>query len=292
MALVIFPVVGFILYLFLGQSFSKQKMFRIKKEEDQRLQGIIRIAGGGTAVGRAPPSGSSSRVPAPLQRMVLMLLENNGAILTANNRVRVFTDGKEKFASLLAGYPGGDRLRPPGVFHLEGRRDRQRHARRPHRTRPRRRRGPPALRRARVRRPAPALLRRVPRGRREGGVLLPLVPAVPATSGTITGITGRSPSSTERPPISAGTTSGTITWAWTRSGATGGTPRSGYRATPSSPPRFGSSWTGTMRHRRTGLSTSPRYFPRSPRRARGSPSRSSPAGRTPGSTRSRRSTSR
>ena len=30
-----------------------------------------------------------------------MLLENNGAILTVNNRVRVFTDGKEKFASLL-----------------------------------------------------------------------------------------------------------------------------------------------------------------------------------------------
>ena len=30
-----------------------------------------------------------------------MLLQNNGAVLTANNRVRVFTDGKEKFASLL-----------------------------------------------------------------------------------------------------------------------------------------------------------------------------------------------
>ena len=30
-----------------------------------------------------------------------MLLQNNGAVLTVNNRVRVFTDGKEKFASLL-----------------------------------------------------------------------------------------------------------------------------------------------------------------------------------------------
>ena len=30
-----------------------------------------------------------------------MLLENNGAILTVNNQVRVFTDGKEKFASLI-----------------------------------------------------------------------------------------------------------------------------------------------------------------------------------------------
>ena len=100
MALVFLPVVGFILYLFLGQTYSKEKMFRIKKEEDQRLQDVIRsqeaqLKEAGTTVQ------ISDQVSAPLRRMILMLLQNNGAVLTVNNRVRVFTDGKEKFASLL-----------------------------------------------------------------------------------------------------------------------------------------------------------------------------------------------
>ena len=41
MALVFLPVVGFILYVFLGQSYRKEKMFRIKKEQDRQLQAII-----------------------------------------------------------------------------------------------------------------------------------------------------------------------------------------------------------------------------------------------------------
>ena len=100
MALVIFPVFGFILYLFLGQSFSKQKMFRIKKEEDRVLRGIIdsqitKLEQEGVAVQ------ADGRLSDGLQSMILMLLRNDDAFLTSNNQVRVFTDGKEKFASLL-----------------------------------------------------------------------------------------------------------------------------------------------------------------------------------------------
>jgi cardiolipin synthase A/B len=101
MALVLLPVLGFILYLFLGQTFSKEKMFRVKKEEDQKLQGIIQSQISELKV-EGFPIQADDRVIASLQSMVLMLLENNGAVLTANNRVRVFTDGKEKFASLIA----------------------------------------------------------------------------------------------------------------------------------------------------------------------------------------------
>ncbi len=101
MALVIFPVLGFILYLFLGQSFSKQKMFRIKKEKDQRLQELIQ-----SQISELQREGipiqAGERLPEGLQSMILLLLQNNGAFLTSNNRVRVFVDGKEKFASLLA----------------------------------------------------------------------------------------------------------------------------------------------------------------------------------------------
>ena len=63
MALFFLPVVGFILYLFLGQTYSKEKMFRIKKEEDQRLQDLIRIAGGGTQGGEHPCPGSVTGSP-------------------------------------------------------------------------------------------------------------------------------------------------------------------------------------------------------------------------------------
>jgi cardiolipin synthase A/B len=113
MALFFLPVVGFILYLFLGQTYSKDKMFRIKKQEDQRLQDLIRSQ---EAELREESSfvKISDRISAPLRRMVLMLLENSGAILTVNNQVRVFTDGKEKFASLI-----GDIQAATDFVHLE-----------------------------------------------------------------------------------------------------------------------------------------------------------------------------
>ncbi len=100
MALFFLPVVGFILYLFLGQTYSKEKMFRIKKEEDQRLQAIIKSQETALRTKGATVQ-ISDQVSAPLRRMILMLLRNNGAIITVNNQVRVFTDGKEKFASLI-----------------------------------------------------------------------------------------------------------------------------------------------------------------------------------------------
>jgi len=41
MALLLLPVVGFILYLFVGQSFYRERMFRVKKEDDESLTTII-----------------------------------------------------------------------------------------------------------------------------------------------------------------------------------------------------------------------------------------------------------
>lgn len=113
MALVFLPVIGFILYLFLGQTYSKEKMFRIKKEEDQRLQEIIRSQE--TEFRQESTTIQvSDRISAPYRGMVLMLLRNNGAVLTVNNQVRVFTDGKEKFASLI-----GDINAATDFVHLE-----------------------------------------------------------------------------------------------------------------------------------------------------------------------------
>lgn len=101
MALVIFPIGGFILYLGLGQSFSKQKIFRIKREKDRRLQEIIE-----SQISELKREGTSiqtdERLSEGLQSMILLLLRSNNAFVSSNNRVRVFLDGTEKFASLLA----------------------------------------------------------------------------------------------------------------------------------------------------------------------------------------------
>lgn len=100
LALLFLPVVGFVLYLFLGQTYSKEKMFQVKKEADQRLQAVIRLQERALRC-EDTFAQDGDWVSASLRQMVLLLLANSGAVLTLNNRVEVFTDGKEKFASLL-----------------------------------------------------------------------------------------------------------------------------------------------------------------------------------------------
>jgi cardiolipin synthase len=113
MTLIFLPVIGFILYLFLGQNYRKEKMFRLKKEADQKLTAFIE------SQKKELKEGSSrglvtDQMSAPLYRMILMLLENNGALLTVNNRVKIFTDGNDKFAELIRDI-GGAR----DYIHLE-----------------------------------------------------------------------------------------------------------------------------------------------------------------------------
>lgn len=99
MALVLLPVVGFILYLFLGQTYRKDKMFRVKQEEDQKLQDLIESEK--KELKKDSDQVQVDQTDAALRRMILMLLEDSGAVITLNNEVRVYTDGKEKFADLI-----------------------------------------------------------------------------------------------------------------------------------------------------------------------------------------------
>lgn len=104
MALLLLPVAGFILYLFLGQTYRKDRMFCIKKEEDQKLREIIE-----SEKEELKKEGAMTRADhtsTKLRRMVCMLLENNDAILTLNNHVNVFADGNEKFDALIEDIQG------------------------------------------------------------------------------------------------------------------------------------------------------------------------------------------
>jgi cardiolipin synthase len=103
MALVLLPVIGFVLYLFFGQSFYRDRMFRTKKEDDEILTDIIETQKKGLFTTEIP---FSSPISVSYRRMMLMLMESNRAPVTIKNQVKIFIDGNEKFAALLEAIRG------------------------------------------------------------------------------------------------------------------------------------------------------------------------------------------
>lgn len=97
------PLLGFVLYLFLGHNYHRERLFKAKAEDDARVQGLIAAQIKSLAEGEI--AFRDPRLGAYLG-MVLMLMRNNWAFLTASNRVTVYTDGEEKFAALLDAIAG------------------------------------------------------------------------------------------------------------------------------------------------------------------------------------------
>ena len=92
------PILGFVLYLILGQNFHKDRMFKMKE-----IEGEIKYA-----VRRQEESiyRKKLRLRDPeLERfkgLILYNLNEVESVLTDNNDIRIYTDGKEKFQALLA----------------------------------------------------------------------------------------------------------------------------------------------------------------------------------------------
>ena len=92
------PVLGFILYLILGQNFRRERMFKMKE-----IEGEIKYA-----VRRQEESiyRKKLRLRDPeldrFKRLILYNLNEAEAVLTDNNDIRIFTDGREKFQALLS----------------------------------------------------------------------------------------------------------------------------------------------------------------------------------------------
>lgn len=103
MALLFAPIIGFVLYLFFGQTFYRDRMFGIKKGEDEQLTRIIESQKKELFSSSVPDSGSVSLA---YRRMMLMLMESNRAPITTKNQARVFIDGNDKFAALLEAIRG------------------------------------------------------------------------------------------------------------------------------------------------------------------------------------------
>ena len=83
--LIILPVVGFVLYLFFGQTFYSRRAFR----SSARGEDSARYIGGGR-----------SDVPEEDAGMAEAMLRAGAGQVTSDNSVRLFTDGNDKFVSL------------------------------------------------------------------------------------------------------------------------------------------------------------------------------------------------
>ena len=97
------PVVGFILYIFLGQNYRKEKMFQIKKDVDQALIAFIKSQ---KSELKAQEITVTDHISCVLRQMILMLLENNDAALTTDSQVKIYTDGNDKFTDLILAIKG------------------------------------------------------------------------------------------------------------------------------------------------------------------------------------------
>ncbi len=95
MVLLLLPGLGLFLYLFLGQDWTKRRLFSMKAEDDRRIEAIV--------VAQRSELEKVEKDTAYEQfiSIMRMLLESNRAYITNDNTLTIFTDGTAKFASLF-----------------------------------------------------------------------------------------------------------------------------------------------------------------------------------------------
>jgi len=92
------PVLGFIMYLVLGQNLRKKRLF---VWEDLKRIGFDDLVKEQLKLISAGEYTYSTNVATKHQDMIRMQLKNNNAILTQDNEIEIFIDGNDKFQSLI-----------------------------------------------------------------------------------------------------------------------------------------------------------------------------------------------
>jgi len=105
------PVVGFILYLIFGQNLKREKLFQWDGPQKIGLKEMISEQEKEMKDGNYPFRNISS---SEHEDIIYMHLMNNGALLSEDNDVTIFTDGQEKFSSLIQ-----DILEAKHFIHLQ-----------------------------------------------------------------------------------------------------------------------------------------------------------------------------
>ncbi len=92
------PLLGFLLYLLFGQNLSRYRMFQW---EDRKKLGIDKLLATQLEEIRKNTFIFKSEIAKKYKQMINMHVLNNDALLTDDNEVEIFTDGHEKFETLL-----------------------------------------------------------------------------------------------------------------------------------------------------------------------------------------------
>lgn len=98
MALNFIPIFGIVFYLLFGQNLKKSRMFRVKEISD-RLNLPIKNQEE-IILSDHMPEEMMDPMSRDFKSLILYNLETSGSVLTMDNRVKVFTDGQEKFEAL------------------------------------------------------------------------------------------------------------------------------------------------------------------------------------------------
>jgi len=97
LALNAIPVFGVLLYLLLGQSFRKSKMFKVK-EADDRLRYPVRTQ---ERILEELGKYEDDAATRDYTDLIMYNLRAGSSILTVKNSIKIFTDGNEKFRDLM-----------------------------------------------------------------------------------------------------------------------------------------------------------------------------------------------
>lgn len=96
--LVFVPLLGFILYLLLGQDLRKKKLFYLKKEEEKHIDHLIsqqdRELHSNQLVFKDPHIGS-------YRDIIHLHLKSDQALFTQDNQVEIFTEGEQLFQAMM-----------------------------------------------------------------------------------------------------------------------------------------------------------------------------------------------
>jgi len=87
----VLPIVGFVLYLFIGQTFYSEHVFEVKGIKDETKEDLLK------------ESKTADDEPVPEYRQIMKTMENVGGLgYSDNNDVKLYTLGEDKFGDLYA----------------------------------------------------------------------------------------------------------------------------------------------------------------------------------------------
>ncbi|MBP1043264.1 cardiolipin synthase [Vagococcus sp. BWB3-3] len=98
LVLTFIPILGFVLYIFLGRGLSKEKIFDMRMQEKVGLEKILAKQISDLENGVFPVPHTETVDAAEL---IYMMLVYDDALFTINNDIQLFTDGEEKFDSVI-----------------------------------------------------------------------------------------------------------------------------------------------------------------------------------------------